>query len=375
MITAMFVAMSLMVYPCLSLECNGHHCYGTIQELKNTLIRDKEIVYFLKPCHYVQPCPSMDCLSLLSAGSKLDCKGNVSSVSDASEPWTIPGGISLVPSCKMRQRLIRIGPPSEDVSTLDRISLARVVMEDRQTPCSVLKIIDPHVSVSNLDLDNTQCVSHMPQPMKKTYLSSLVNIYPRHRNLSDVTIDSLNTFGGSVSVHVGSLSKRFPTLTLSKVRILNISGGSLNSELICGDIQVHNVSRWMVQDIPIIPCANTSESINQYGVSDHTSNITSHTVSDNIPDRVSDMMGPLQLTYFHSSIESSQCFGNCTRCYLILVISLLLTVMVITMSCFCYFSTHSDVGSMVESGDLGYDTGVQNCDQTKRIHWKEKDSQ
>ena len=225
MITAMFVAMSFMVYPCLSLECKGDNCYGTIQELTNTPIRDKEIIYFLKPCHYVVPCSSMDCLSLLSVGSKIDCKQNVSSISDASETWTIPGGISLVPSCKMRQRLIRIGPPSEDVSTLDRMSLTRVVMEDRQTPCSVLKIIDSHVSVTNLDLDNTECVSHMPEYMKNTYLSSLVNVYPRHRNLLDVTIDSLNTFVGSVSVHVGSLSKCFPILILSKVRIVNISGG------------------------------------------------------------------------------------------------------------------------------------------------------
>ena len=148
----------------------------------------------------------------------------------------------------------------------------------------------------------------------------------------------------------------------------------LNSELVCGDIQVHNVSSWMVQDIPIIPCENTSEGMNQYGVSDHTSNITSDEMSDNITDRVSDMMGPLQLTFFHASTEGSHCSGNCTRCYLILVISLLLTVMVITMSCFCYFSTHSDEGSMVESGDLGYDKGVQNHDQPKRIPWK-KDSQ
>lgn len=355
MIAEHVIALSFLLNSCLSLVCTQDNCYGTMGELQDTHRQEERIVYYLKPCNYIEPCAPIDCLSLLMAGSKLDCKGNLSSISNESEPWIIRGNITLVPSCKRPQTLIRSGTPSEDVSSLDSISLSKVVIQDKQTPCAVIMIQDSDVSLQDLNLDNTGCVSHMSESMKKTYLSSLINVYPRRRHISYVTIQSVHTSGGLVAIHMGSLSKRFPMLMLSNVRIENIIGGSLYTELVCGQIEVTNVSKWMVLDIPALFCPNNSEV--------------------NHGDRISDMMGPLQLSYFHSSMtESSHSNGNCIRCYLILAIALLITLMVMTLSCLCYFSTHSNVGPMIEAGDLMMH--VQDLGhaprQMKRRPWSKK---
>ena len=364
------VVLSLMVDSCLSLYCSVDYCYGTLQELQTTHIEDKEIVYFVKPTEYIEPCSSSDCLSLLKADSRLDCKGNVSTISTTS--WSIPGGVSLLPSCTKQQTITRLGPPSEDVSSLDSISLARVVIEEKQTPCSVIKIGESHISISNFTVDNSECVSHMSDVARNTYLSSVLNLYPRRRHLSEITIDSLVTYGGEVSIHIGSLSKRFPTLSLSRVKIGNIGGGHLFTEMVCGDIQIYNISKWVLQDIPSHQCVTKS------ALKSNKTTPLVDTRLDNSYDvmieRVSEKMGPLQLIHFYSSIsESSQSNGNCMRCYLILVISLLLTIMVTTISCVCYFSTHSNVTSMVESGVLkkcGKGIGKVVGNQRKRIPWE-----
>lgn len=348
------VTLTFMISPCLSIHCVKEVCYGTMQELQERPIQQDSIVYFVQPSHYNAPCPLNDCISLLRAGSKLDCKGNVSSHTE--DTWTIPRGVKLYPSCTMEQTLIREGSPSEDV--LDTISLARVVIDDRKSPCSVLKIEDSQVEVSNFVLNNSECVSHMSDSMRETYLSSVVNVYPKKRNLSDISLTSLYTLGGKISIHMGSLSELFPILTLSNVDIYNIEGGQLSTEMICGDIKVQNVSGWILQDIPSYLCSKSdkqNDNITDSGVMYPTS-------------KVSDSMGPLQLIHFYSSVSAgSQPNGNCMRCYLLLVIFIILFFIVTTVSCLCYFMAHSHVGSMVESGHLRKDV-MENVSSKKRHH-------
>ncbi len=299
------------------LTCNEDSCYGTLDELQQHHVFEQVTTFYVQPSHFMAPC-SKDCLTLLNAGSTLDCKGNITSELIQSRPWLIPGNVILKPSCKTSQLLQRTSNPSEDVSSLNSLSLARVVILEKQTPCAVLKIQDSKVRLENFVVDNSMCLYNIPQQYHHSYVSSKINVYPNSRYISELAITNLQSSLNSIFIHMSSLSKKFPVLIASNTTMENIEG-TVVTEMTCGNFTIRNVSERIVQDIPTYSCDN----------------------EEHQNKSITNLMGPLQIALFSDITKHSHAKSSCAQYQIVIVTLSLAVILLLMLSCLCYWFNHT----------------------------------
>lgn len=347
MIVPHVVWMLLVVQMTSGLVCKRLHCYGKMDEMENVRASKETVTFHVQPCNSNPSCSENECLDKLSKSVKLDCNGNTTSLLTSHHPWVVPTGLSLQPSCTELQSLVRQSQPSEQVEHMDGLAIAKVVIDEKQTPCAVIKLSNSNVALSNLEIDNELCVSSMVGNQSPYYASSVMNIYPSKRYISNITIESVKTRGGGVSLHIASLSKRFPVLNVSNITLRNITGGSIHVEMICGDVHIEGCHIFH-QDTPVPFCQKDSM------------------LSLNIT-RISPMMGPLQSVLLYQSLTTgSHPSGNCVKCYIVLSMALLFSILLVATSCICFFSNHLVSSDMLEPDLLAHGLPLNEVVSKKR---------
>ena len=323
------------------LVCKDVHCFGSMQELSEVSEQSHMgVVYHVKPDNFTSLLSEKQCLDQLMRSQLLDCESESSSYLDDYHPWTIPVSVSLQPSCSGIQNLVRTSLPSED--DMNDLDMAQLVVSDKETACSVLKITESHVAISNFEVDNNRCVSTMSDSHRNSYSSSVINLYPRQRNITNVTLSNIATTGGEISVHISSLSKRFPILMTSDIVLYNVTGGTVFLEMTCGDISLHGCKAvHKVAPGNLCPSTPTSD------------------------------MGPMeQILLYNSLTHSSQARGDCVKCHIALAVAILLSLLLSILSCVCFFANHTMPDQMFEDHLMRRPSPLENVGRGGKVFSK-----